>query len=453
MDKLPVLFAVSLVLNVIAISFIVPSVLVFDEGSYALMLQELSESPGNIMPTVMGEAAEYKPPLFTWVLLPFFYILKVFPIPIETVLRLPSALFGSLSVVLIFLITKKLYGEKTALYASLLFVSCPAIIFNSSLLLMESFSILLILSSIYFYLEENLELGALFLGLLVLTKWLYVISPIAFVTLYFLKKPKFPNAMLSYLSIPLFIGIYLALSFLFGNLDNALHTFLFDIFRSEPKANPLFFFGNLLFMLWYSFPISSFFIFFLFSNRSTILKEKHLIAMALVVFLGFFSEKFLPWYSSISIPAMIIFVALSISKFDKLIPFVMATLIFLNLISVAAFPLTKQNLETVGIAEFAKGKNVTFFETKRLFLSWERINQRYMGTDKAALLLEQNHPGLLFYRFNESSDYENLKAVYNDFNETPACDDYLVVSSNQSVPECYDLLWNSSKYWVYSTKE
>ncbi len=453
MDRLPIIFAVSLIFNILAIILFAPPVLVFDEGSYALMLSELSQDASMVIPTVTGEAAEYKPPLFTWALLPFYYLLKLLPIPIEIVLRLPSALFGALSVVLLYLISKKLYGEKTALFAAALFLTCPAIIFNSSLLLMESFSILLILSSLYFFLEENVKLGALFLGLLVLTKWLYVVSPIAFLLLYFLKKPQFKNVLMSLITIPLFIAVYLGLAFLFGNIDNALHTFLFDVFRSQPEANPLFFFGNLLFMLWYTFPVSSFFIFFLVSNRSEIVREKHLIAMALIILLGMFSEKFLPWYSSISIPAMIIFLALSISKFGKMIPFALATLLFLNLISLTAFPLTKQNPETKGIAEFSEGKSVTFYETKRLFLSWERINERYAKTENSRLLLEQNNPGLLFYRFSESKDYHNLNAVFSDFNETPPCDDYLVVNSNASVPSCYGLLWNTSKYWVYSTKE
>lgn len=446
-------FLCSLLFNILAILYFAPSILVYDEGSYAIMVNELSRDPSSVIPTITGEAAEYKPPLFTWAVLPFYEIMKGLPLPVETILRLPSALFGALSTLFLYRIALKLYGKDTALVSALLFMSSPAIIFSSSLVMMESFSIFLILASIHFYISGKPHAGALFLGFLAMTKWLYIVAPVIFLALYFLKKPELPKVLMSFLSIPLFIISYLAISFHFGSIDNALDTLLFDIIRSQPSISSTFIMANIVILVWYLFPISAFFLYLLATNRSDILREKHLIAMALVVSLAVLSNKFLPWYGSISFPAMIIFVSIHLAKSGKLLPFLVVMMVSLNLFALGSFPLTEKNPETRDLAEFTKGKNATFFETKVFYTCWEGINERYRGTDKSYLLLEQRHAGFLFYRFNDTQDYGNLSAVYKSFNETPGCGDYLIVDSDEPVPGCYHTLWNTSRYWVYSTKE
>jgi 4-amino-4-deoxy-L-arabinose transferase-like glycosyltransferase len=452
MNKILALFILALAINVTYILFIAPPVFVFDEGSYALMTLEFARNPASVVPTVTGEPVEYKPPLFTWVMLPFYYVLQNLQLATESVFRLPSALFGAASAVLVFLIAKTIYNEKTGLAAAIIFITAPPMLFSSSIAMMESFSIFLILASIYSYLREKIAFGAFFLGLLILTKWLYVLSPIVFVSLFFFRKPKFRQVLLSFIAVPLFLASYLAISWAFGSFDNLAYILLADIMRSEP-ASLLNLLANIVMLLNYTFPISIFFLVFAISERSDFWKEKHVILMGLLIFLTLLSNKFLPWYSSISFPAMVIFVASQVAKSGKLAHFLLSVLIILNLMSMFFFPLTYQNLETKNLAQFSKGKNVTFYMTETLYFAWESVNNRYRGTNKSYLLLEQHNVGFLFYRFNDSMDYGSVSAVYADFNESPGCDDYLVVDSNATVPGCYNLLWNTSNYWVYSTKE
>jgi hypothetical protein len=258
--------------------------------------------------------------------------------------------------------------------------------------------------------------------------------------------------LLSFLAIPLFLAFYFMMSWAFGNFDNVAYTLIADASRAQPFSS-LILIGNLFLLLNYTFPISIFFIVFVISERSDFWKEKHIIVMGLLIFLTILSNKFLPWYSSISFPAMVIFIANHVAKSGKLAPFLLTALIVLNLMSMFFFPLTYQNTDTRDIADFSKNKNITFYITKPLYPAWAHINEHYRGTGKTRLLLEQQNVGFLFYRFNDSQDYGNVHAVFSEFNETPGCEDYLVVNSNASVPECYGLLWNTSNYWVYSTKE
>ncbi|MBU0590938.1 hypothetical protein KKD40_01900, partial [Candidatus Micrarchaeota archaeon] len=52
--------------------------------------------------------------------------------------------------------------------------------------MLEALAIFFITASIYMYLKGKPVYGAFFLGLIILTKWLYVIAPVVFLVLYFL---------------------------------------------------------------------------------------------------------------------------------------------------------------------------------------------------------------------------------------------------------------------------
>ena len=39
----------------------------YDEGTYSLMIKELSDNPTIVMPTLTGVHVEWKPPLFFWI--------------------------------------------------------------------------------------------------------------------------------------------------------------------------------------------------------------------------------------------------------------------------------------------------------------------------------------------------------------------------------------------------
>src|SRR5208283_1686859 len=144
---------------------------VYDEGTYAVMVGGFSSNPSIVEPTVAGVQVEWKPPLFTWVYSAFYVFLGKLPLSVEAQFRLPSALFGAADVVLVYMIGNLLYGRKIGIAAALLFLTTPLTFFSSTLMMMESFSLFLALSSIYLYLTGNLPGGSIFLGLLVFTKW------------------------------------------------------------------------------------------------------------------------------------------------------------------------------------------------------------------------------------------------------------------------------------------
>ncbi len=94
------------------------------------------------------------PPLYTFVL--FFWV-RLFGIS-ELSTHLLSAIFGTFAILLIFLITKKLFSEKEAIISALLLAFSPILIYFSQETRNYSLFILLTLLSFYFfirYLEKN----------------------------------------------------------------------------------------------------------------------------------------------------------------------------------------------------------------------------------------------------------------------------------------------------------
>lgn len=83
---------------------------------------------GDFLPIYPRGFGDYKPPLYVYLTIPF---IAVFGLNIESV-RLPSAVLGSLSIILIFLITRKLFNnDRIALFSSLFLSIAPWHILNS----------------------------------------------------------------------------------------------------------------------------------------------------------------------------------------------------------------------------------------------------------------------------------------------------------------------------------
>lgn len=125
-------------------------------------------------------------------------------------LRLSFALAGVLSVYLIYLIAKKLWDEKTALASAALMSVSSAHVWISRIGLQESFVILFILCSVYFFLrslENNRHyLWALFFGLAILTKYTaFIILPIFILYLLIVDRSKLNKNFWLSLILPLVI--------------------------------------------------------------------------------------------------------------------------------------------------------------------------------------------------------------------------------------------------------
>lgn len=85
-------------------------------------------------------------------------------------IKITSPLFGSLSLILTFLITKKLFNEKIAFYATLFLAFIPIHIYQSSIPLTDSITTFFALLSIFLMLKNKPFLSAVSTGLLLLAK-------------------------------------------------------------------------------------------------------------------------------------------------------------------------------------------------------------------------------------------------------------------------------------------
>ncbi len=445
-----ILFIVSLVFFIIAACF-APPFFIFDEGTYALMIHEFSENPTNILPTVLNVYVEYKPPLFTWVYAPFYILLKQLPLNTEAAFRLPSALFSAASTVLVFLLGKKIYDRETGAIAAVLFMTSPLVIFMGSLAMMESFSIFLILSSIYFYTNDRIKLGALALFCLGLTKWLYAIVPIVFLVLYFLKSNKLKAVLGSFIAVPLSILSYLIVSYLFGNIDTTVYMLSFDVIRPTPATDSM----ALVIVNIYTyigvtlFPYLLLFAYLAVRDRAQIKNELPVVAWVVVTLPIMLSKYSLFWYAILAVPALLFFIANRIAAARPPLTYILVSgLIVSNLILAAGFfsnPTHHQDVKEVAV--FASGRNQTIFlESNSLYPLWEAINNLYLNTSNRHLLLEQSNPGFLFYRFKGGADTSNLLPVFVAHNQTFTCGDgeYLIVHKKRTtvqkqteIPTCF----------------
>lgn len=449
-----IVFIISLMLTSGIVLTLGATPFIYDEGSYAMMVHEFSKDPGMVMPTIAGEHVEWKPPLFTWIYTPFYMVLSNLGLPMEAAFRLPSALFASLSVALVYRIGKRLYGEKVGIAGSALFLASPLLLFSSSFIMMEAFSVFLILASIDMHMEKRFIPGMLLMGMLVLTKWLYVIAPLVFITLYFIKDRGLPKLLLSYLIVPISILLYLILVFFFSDMGNALTALGLDTSRTIPHFDVFRAGLFMVIMLYTTFPLSIFFAFFAIFGKVGIWEERHTIALGALAFLVPFAQYFIYWYAIISVPAMAIFVARRLADFKDMRMFsaFLMVLILLNLFaSISILPFLKPPSDVKEVAGFMKGKDVTYLETRDFYGNWGSLNERYKDKETSFILLEQFNPGILFYRFGETADYQNLKAKFIADNDSIGCNEteYLFVYEEYAVPECYHYLLNISDYGVY----
>lgn len=457
-------------LCILAISLIIFALLVlwrwdfpfqWDEGTYAIMTLEFSSNPSIILPTITGEHVEWKPPLFFWVQSVFYTIFKGLPLPVEAAMRLPSAFFGAACVSLVFLIASRLYGSKAAAVAAVLFIASPLTLFLSTSDMVDAFSMFLVLASIYSYASGNRGGGMLFLFALVLTKWLYAAAVVVFVVLHFMRSKELPSICTSFLAIPAGVAAYFLLAALFGDVNNAFLIFGLDMSRPLPTPNLAAIIVNFTRMLIWTAPLSIIFVFLSFYSRLDWKKELGIIGLCVITFIIPLSQHYLFWYSMLSVPAQAIFTAKRLSdgvtSMRIFIP-IFSVLVFLGALQLGYAEHFLHDSGTASaipsVASFMKGKSVQFLEAEPLFPNWQRVTDRYRGTDKEYLILEQTNPGILFYRFNDSSDYQNLEAVFPG-DDHLRCEGYLIVHTGNisayesDVPPCFDFLWRYGDYYAY----
>lgn len=85
--------------------------------------------------------------------------------------RLPGAILGVISIWLVFLISKKLFDEPTALIASFIFSLDGLNFVQSRTGMNDIYQVAFSLASLYFFLDKRLTLAGIFLGLSITSKW------------------------------------------------------------------------------------------------------------------------------------------------------------------------------------------------------------------------------------------------------------------------------------------
>lgn len=178
-----------------------------DEALYAQILDEMKTSFPYT--TYLGEIVPWKPPLMFYAHYIFGTMFLSLGFPVELSYRLPSVIFGSLSVVVLFLLIEKMFKDiKLAFLSALVFSAVPVTIILNTLLLTDNFFLLLALLATFYYIQgyndnKSLFLGSLFLFLSFLTKTLFTLLPMGLVTLYYFShaRKKIRTLSLSYLPV------------------------------------------------------------------------------------------------------------------------------------------------------------------------------------------------------------------------------------------------------------
>lgn len=124
----------------------------YDESGYAIVAREMLGSEDPLTPTYLGKPWFEKPPLQFWLMAASA---KIFGVN-EFSMRLPSAIFGILSIILIFLILLELTGDKEAAFlGGLILITIPIFLAAARHARMDVPVTATILASVYFYLKSR----------------------------------------------------------------------------------------------------------------------------------------------------------------------------------------------------------------------------------------------------------------------------------------------------------
>jgi len=235
-------------------------------NAYSL-IQTGRDEHGAFMPVVFKSFGDYKPGLYVYLTVPFVYLFGLS----EMAVRLPSVFMGSFSVLLLYLITLKLFSSKTGLYAALLLAINPWSVHFSRGAWEVNVALSLTLLAVYLFFmafknPRYLLSSAFVFGL---TLWTYqgakFMSLVLLVSLVGLNFGQFKKLAPKYLLSSLIIGVIflmpIALSFLSGQTGRLSVFSIFsyprpddfrDAFLSQANVKV----GELSYYLFYSEPLN-----------------------------------------------------------------------------------------------------------------------------------------------------------------------------------------------------
>lgn len=259
---------------------------IYSIGEQSLWLDEIIQvkvyNYNSILEVIDGAANQAQPPLDYLI---GFLLLKIFPFS-ETIVRLPAAIFGTLIVYMIFILTRLLYSQNAAILASILAAISSYLVMYAQEARPYSIFILALLMTLYFYfrvLESSKIINwagfAISLYFLLMTRGfepLIVILVINILTILFYRfsRRTFVIASLSLADFILFLPFF-------------IRTYSYLQYYSETQINSMTFWENItnkmqdfpftnLVNMWHSFtsPVSILFIVFIVFGYYAILSNK-----------------------------------------------------------------------------------------------------------------------------------------------------------------------------------
>ena len=123
------------------------------EGRWAVIVQEMVRSGHYLLPTVNGSVYFDKPLLTYWTVLPFVWVGGVS----EAMLRLPGTIAGAGSVLVLFLIGRRLFGAKAGFFSAAFLLTAPMFLFWSRMASAEALNTFAILLMFWAFLKARLD--------------------------------------------------------------------------------------------------------------------------------------------------------------------------------------------------------------------------------------------------------------------------------------------------------
>ncbi|HVN97174.1 MAG TPA: glycosyltransferase family 39 protein [Syntrophorhabdaceae bacterium] len=119
------------------------------EGRWAVVAREMIQSGDLFVPTINGEIFFEKPLLSYWAIIPFYHILGM----TEAAARMPGAIAGVLTVLIVFAVGRDFFGRSAALISAVLLMTSVMFVSWSRTASAEIFNVLGVWSILWAYLH------------------------------------------------------------------------------------------------------------------------------------------------------------------------------------------------------------------------------------------------------------------------------------------------------------
>ena len=207
-----------------------------DEAVYTVQIS-VQMAHFSFVPTYLGSGTDWKPPLFFWVYAVLVKPLLATSLPLEAAFKLPTLLFGLVSVLLVYYLIKAMTSNRElAFMTTLIYTGIFLVVYVNTTVLIDTFMMTLILAGILCYVNASCGrwrflAGGLFTFLAYMTKfWLALVIPLIAIAYFMDTDRKVLKDRMFLASLLSILVAYLVFSVLFtypGTVQDA--SFLYTI--------------------------------------------------------------------------------------------------------------------------------------------------------------------------------------------------------------------------------